>query len=141
MKEIHEAIHQFPEIFKTPFMLYFEGYKYHEIAEIIERTLGNNQKQDPFCPKIVERTNQQILNFRYGQQSVNVIVIGSGFAGLSAASFMAKAGWNVTVIEKNQYPGGRARQLKEDGFYFDMGPSCTGCLMYLKDILNSLEKK
>ena len=53
----------------------------------------------------------------------SVIVIGSGFAGLSAASFMAKEGWQVTVIEKNDTPGGRARQLKEKGFTFDMGPS------------------
>src|SRR5829696_5563548 len=52
-----------------------------------------------------------------------VIVIGSGFAGLSAASFMAEAGWDVTVIEKHNTPGGRARQLKENGFVFDMGPS------------------
>lgn len=52
-----------------------------------------------------------------------VIVIGSGFAGLSAASFMAKEGWQVTVIEKNATAGGRARQLKEQGFTFDMGPS------------------
>lgn len=53
----------------------------------------------------------------------SVIVIGSGFAGLSAASFMAKAGWKVTIIEKNSTPGGRARQLSEAGFVFDMGPS------------------
>ena len=53
----------------------------------------------------------------------SVIVIGSGFAGLSAASFMAKAGWKVTVLEKQPTPGGRARQLKEKGFTFDMGPS------------------
>jgi phytoene desaturase len=52
-----------------------------------------------------------------------VIVIGSGFAGLSAASFMALEGWDVTVIEKHDTPGGRARQLKENGFVFDMGPS------------------
>lgn len=52
-----------------------------------------------------------------------VIIIGSGFAGLSAACFMAKNGWQVTVIEKNSTPGGRARQLKEAGFTFDMGPS------------------
>lgn len=55
--------------------------------------------------------------------SKTVVVIGSGFAGLSAASFMAKAGWDVTVIEKNETAGGRARQLKENGFTFDMGPS------------------
>lgn len=52
-----------------------------------------------------------------------LIVIGAGFAGLSAASFMARAGWQVTVIEKHDSPGGRARQLKADGFVFDMGPS------------------
>jgi phytoene desaturase len=52
-----------------------------------------------------------------------VVIIGSGFAGLSAASFMAKAGWEVHVIEKHATPGGRARQLISNGFTFDMGPS------------------
>ncbi|MFN2440607.1 MAG: phytoene desaturase family protein, partial [Chitinophagaceae bacterium] len=52
-----------------------------------------------------------------------VVIIGAGFAGLSAAAFMAKAGWQVTIIEKNSTAGGRARQLKADGFTFDMGPS------------------
>jgi phytoene desaturase len=51
------------------------------------------------------------------------VIIGSGFAGLSAAAFMAKAGWDVTVLEKHSTPGGRARQFKEAGFTFDMGPS------------------
>jgi phytoene desaturase len=55
--------------------------------------------------------------------SKNVIIIGAGFAGLSAAAFMAKAGWNVTVVEKNDTAGGRAKQLKAEGFTFDMGPS------------------
>ncbi|MFX7784448.1 FAD-dependent oxidoreductase, partial [Acinetobacter baumannii] len=32
------------------------------------------------------------------------IVIGSGFAGLSAASFLAQKGWNVTVVEKHSTP-------------------------------------
>jgi phytoene desaturase len=51
------------------------------------------------------------------------IVIGSGFAGLSAASFMAKNGWQVTVLEKHSCAGGRARQFSADGYKFDMGPS------------------
>ncbi|MBW0178882.1 phytoene desaturase family protein [Sediminibacterium sp.] len=55
--------------------------------------------------------------------SKSVIIIGSGFAGLSAASFMAKAGWKVTVLEKHATAGGRARQFSETGFTFDMGPS------------------
>lgn len=52
-----------------------------------------------------------------------VIVIGSGFAGLSAASCLAKEGFEVTVLEKNDCLGGRARMFKTDGFVFDMGPS------------------
>ena len=52
-----------------------------------------------------------------------VIIIGSGFAGLSAASFMAKAGWKVVVLEKHPIPGGRARKMEAAGFTFDMGPS------------------
>ena len=51
------------------------------------------------------------------------VIIGSGFAGLSAACFLAKAGYAVTVLEKQGTAGGRARQLKEEGFVFDMGPS------------------
>ena len=51
------------------------------------------------------------------------IVIGSGFSGLSTAAFLAKSGIKVTVIEKNQQLGGRARMIKENGYSFDMGPS------------------
>ena len=51
------------------------------------------------------------------------IIIGSGFSGLSAATFLAKYGWEATIIEKHNLPGGRARLLKENGFRFDMGPS------------------
>ncbi len=52
-----------------------------------------------------------------------VIVIGGGFAGLSAASSLAKKGFDVTLLEKNTEIGGRARKLEIDGFVFDMGPS------------------
>jgi len=51
------------------------------------------------------------------------VIIGGGFSGLSAATFLAKYGWDVRVIEQHHTPGGRARQLNEDGFKFDMGPS------------------
>jgi len=53
----------------------------------------------------------------------SVIIIGAGFAGLSAAAFMAKGGWQVTVIEKNATAGGRAMQFKAKGFTFDMRQS------------------
>lgn len=52
-----------------------------------------------------------------------VIVIGAGFSGLAASSVLAQAGFEVTVLEKNSIPGGRARKFAENGFTFDMGPS------------------
>lgn len=42
---------------------------------------------------------------------------------MSAASFMAKAGWDVTVLEKHYMPGGRGRKFSAAGFTYDMGPS------------------
>ncbi|WP_422355211.1 phytoene desaturase family protein [Roseivirga pacifica] len=51
------------------------------------------------------------------------LVIGSGFAGLSAAIALASKGFETTIVEKNNSIGGRARQFSESGFTFDMGPS------------------
>ena len=53
----------------------------------------------------------------------SISIIGSGFSSLSAACYLAKMGHQVEVYEKNNDFGGRARQFKEDGFTFDMGPS------------------
>jgi phytoene desaturase len=52
-----------------------------------------------------------------------ITIIGSGFSALAASSYLAKSGHDVHVYEKNESVGGRARQLKIDGFTFDMGPS------------------
>lgn len=51
-----------------------------------------------------------------------ILIIGSGFSGLSAAAYLGRD-YHVTVLEKNSSIGGRARQLKDNGFVFDMGPS------------------
>ncbi|WP_233884528.1 phytoene desaturase family protein [Tenacibaculum piscium] len=50
-------------------------------------------------------------------------IIGSGFSSLSASCYLAKAGYDVVILEKNETLGGRARQLKKDGFTFDIGPT------------------
>ena len=71
----------------------------------------------------------------------SVIIIGSGFAGLSAASFMAKAGWDVTVLEKHEQPGGRARRYKAAGFTFDMGPSWYWMPDVFERYFNQFNKK
>lgn len=57
------------------------------------------------------------------EKKTRIAVIGAGFAGLAAAALLAKDGCEVTVIEKNEMAGGRARTWEKDGFTFDMGPS------------------
>jgi phytoene desaturase len=52
-----------------------------------------------------------------------ITIIGSGFSALAASCYLAKSGHQVEVFEKNASIGGRARQLKKEGFTFDMGPS------------------
>ena len=52
-----------------------------------------------------------------------ITIIGSGFSSLAAACYLAKEGFDVTILEKNPTVGGRARQLVKDGFTFDIGPT------------------
>jgi phytoene desaturase len=55
--------------------------------------------------------------------SKTIVVIGAGFSGLSAATCLAAKGYTVTLIEKHNQPGGRARKFEAEGYTFDMGPS------------------
>src|SRR5215207_7570161 len=52
-----------------------------------------------------------------------VVVIGAGLAGLSSACYLSGRGYDVTVVEREQLPGGRAGVLHGDGFTFDTGPT------------------
>lgn len=52
-----------------------------------------------------------------------VAIIGAGIGGLAAACLLGKKGFDVTVFEKNEQPGGRCSVFEKDGFIFDMGPS------------------
>ncbi|WP_292519169.1 NAD(P)/FAD-dependent oxidoreductase [Methanoculleus sp.] len=54
---------------------------------------------------------------------MRAVIVGAGFGGLSVAALLAKGGFDVTVIEKNEQPGGRASVHRDRGFTFDMGPS------------------
>jgi RNA polymerase sigma factor (sigma-70 family) len=54
MKEIQTAVHNLPEIFKNPFMLYFEGFKYHEIAEALHEPLGTIKSRIHFARKLLK---------------------------------------------------------------------------------------
>ncbi len=68
-------------------------------------------------------------------------IIGSGFSGLAAASCLAKAGYAVTILEKNTTLGGRARKFKVEGFTFDMGPSWYWMPEVFENFFNIFGKK
>jgi RNA polymerase sigma-70 factor (ECF subfamily) len=54
MKEVQQAIYQLPEIFKTPFLLNFDGYKYNEIAEMLEEPLGTIKSRIHFARRLLK---------------------------------------------------------------------------------------
>ena len=54
VKEINNAIKQLPEIFKTPFLLYFDGYKYNEIADVLHEPLGTIKSRIHFARKLLK---------------------------------------------------------------------------------------
>lgn len=60
LKEIEKELHYLPSIFKNPFLLYFEGYKYHEIAEMLEEPLGTIKSRIHFARKLLK---QKITRF------------------------------------------------------------------------------
>jgi phytoene desaturase len=70
-----------------------------------------------------------------------ISIIGAGFSGLSTACYLAKEGHEVTVYEKNDSIGGRARQLTIDGFTFDMGPSWYWMPDIIERFFNDFGKK
>lgn len=54
LKEIQKEVHHLPSIFKNPFLLYFEGYKYHEIAEMLSEPLGTIKSRIHFARKLLK---------------------------------------------------------------------------------------
>lgn len=68
-------------------------------------------------------------------------IIGSGFSSLAAACYLAKEGNDVSIYEKNSTIGGRARQLKKDGFTFDIGPTWYWMPDVFERFFNDFNKK
>ena len=70
-----------------------------------------------------------------------ICIIGSGFAGLSAATHLIEEGNNVYILEKNATIGGRARKFNSKGFTFDMGPSWYWMPDVIKTYFKTFEKE
>jgi len=71
----------------------------------------------------------------------NIIIIGSGLGGLSTALRLSNLGYQVTILEKHNTPGGRLNIIEQDGFRFDMGPSFMSMTYELEELFNSIGMK
>ena len=70
-----------------------------------------------------------------------ITILGSGFSSLASACYLAKSGYDVTIFEKNSTIGGRARQLKKEGFIFDIGPTWYWMPDVFERFFNDFSKK
>ena len=68
------------------------------------------------------------------KNQTDVIVVGSGLGGLAAACTLAGRGYSVTVVEKNEWLGGKAALLEDRGYRFDMGPTILTIPSVLKRV-------
>lgn len=76
-----------------------------------------------------------------GKGSLRVVVVGSGLAGLSAACVAAARGHQVTLLDKNDWVGGKAAVYQADGYRFDMGPTILTLPSVLKRVFSEAGKK
>ncbi|KAA5540292.1 phytoene desaturase [Roseiconus nitratireducens] len=71
----------------------------------------------------------------------NVVVVGSGLAGLSSACVLAARGHRVTLLEKNDWIGGKAAQHTAEGYRFDMGPTILTLPSVLKRVFDEADRR
>ena len=59
VKEVQKAVHALPEIFRNPFLLYFDGFKYNEIADMLHEPLGTIKSRIHFARKLLKAQIQR----------------------------------------------------------------------------------
>jgi phytoene desaturase len=71
---------------------------------------------------------------------VKVVIVGAGLGGLTAAALLAKAGHDVTVLEKNSWIGGKSRRIEVAGQRIDTGPSLVTFPAVLDELFARYDK-
>ena len=81
------------------------------------------------------------MNMRLKKTKNEAAIIGSGFGGLTMGCRLLAEGYHVEIFEKNEMVGGRASQLKEKGYTFDLGPSLITAPSVIKEVFEFCGKK
>ena len=71
---------------------------------------------------------------------VKIVIVGAGLGGLTAAALLAKAGHDVTVLEKNSWIGGKSRRIEVAGQRIDTGPSLVTFPAVLDELFSRYDK-
>ena len=141
-------------------VLYLQALKLDLVAQLVEhlpfkeRVLGSSPSQVTILAHVAELVDAlgwgpsgkyplevRVLSCALYILKKKVFIIGSGFSSLSAACYLAKYGFDVSVFEKNDSFGGRARQFKTNGYTFDMGPSWYWMPDVFERFFNDFNKK
>ena len=72
--------------------------------------------------------------------SQHIVIVGAGPGGLAASLLLAKAGVNVTVVERSNKVGGRTKVIERDGFKFDLGPTFFHYTEVIEEIFQAIGK-
>ena len=72
--------------------------------------------------------------------SQHILIVGAGPGGLAASLLLAKAGVNVTVVERSKKVGGRTKVIERDGFKFDLGPTFFHYTEVIEEIFQAIRK-
>lgn len=84
------------------------------------------------------RRSPQFEKIPFSMKSISII--GSGLGGISAAIRLAHNGYDVTVYEKNEFPGGKAGSINFSGYRFDTGPSLLTMPFVIEELFSSVNE-
>jgi hypothetical protein len=118
MAEIQRSLDRLDKAFREPFTMHHEGYKYHEIADQLGYPHRHGEEPDlPSTPPIDGNVDRQ----ERSRLKPTAIVIGAGFSGIAAAASLARRGFTVDLVEKNNGAGGRASVWRQNGVHVRHG--------------------
>ena len=106
-----------------------------------ELKLTNTDQLDNLALENFQKQSSETNNHEYKIYTKQVIVIGSGFGGLSAAIRLQSQGYQVTILERRDQIGGRAGVYKLDGFTFDAGPTVITAPFLIEELFTLAGKK
>ncbi|WAR57373.1 hypothetical protein PtB15_8B420 [Puccinia triticina] len=111
------------------------------VPKPVEKSAPPALKTHSITESSMKFISKPVENSSHQADKKKVIIIGAGVGGLATAARLAKAGLDVTVVEKNNFSGGRCSLIEKDGFRFDRGPSFYLMPEIFEDLFDDLGER